>query len=114
MNETVKQAARLLHQALQDDPLIQEYNRLAALIQTHPHIQQQETQLKEMQQAMVHLLDEHQEEAYQKKVVEYQRARAAFDEDPLLHNYLELKEEVNDLMQELATLLNTFDSACDE
>ncbi len=114
MNDSVKQAAQQLHHALKHDPLIQEYNRLAALIQANPSIQQQETQLKEMQQAMVHLLDEHQEGAYQKKLVEYQQAKVAFEEHPLLHNYLGLKEEVNDLLQELAALINTFDPSLEE
>ncbi|MCD7950348.1 MAG: YlbF family regulator [Erysipelotrichaceae bacterium] len=104
LNKDIETQAKKLNQWLLDNELVKEYKHYETLIKQHPELLKQEEELKLLQQQIVNL--KHNDEDASQVIETYQTKKQQFDENPLVHNYLSLKEELNDLMIQIETIIN--------
>ena len=104
MTEAVAEAARRLNETILDDPLIKEYQQYENWIKGSD-LEELELSIKQMQQELLEkkALDED----YDELLSQYQQAKEEFSSHPLVVNYLYLKEEVNNRLVEIETMINT-------
>ena len=104
MTEAVAEAARRLNETILDDPLIKEYQQYENWIKGSD-LEELELSIKQMQQELLEkkALDED----YDELLSQYQQAQEEFSSHPLVVNYLYLKEEVNNRLVEIETMINT-------
>ena len=105
-NKKVYDLSLQLKEELLNLPLIKEYNSLAKQVSENKYLSDFETKLKAMQKKLVHLLDNNEQEEYEVVLKEYLNAKKEYDNHPLYSNYMTLKEEVNDLLQNIANLIS--------
>ncbi len=104
MNKDIEDKAKKLNQWLLDNELVKEYQHYETLIKQHPELSKQEEELKTLQQQIVNIKHNNQDAT---SVIEtYQIKKQQFDENPIVHNYLSLKEELNELMIQIETIIN--------
>ena len=65
-----------------------------------------EEELKKMQKDLVHLLDNGEKEQYEITLSNYLKLKQEYENNPLYSNYMTLKEEVNDLIQNITSLIS--------
>ncbi|MCD7809446.1 MAG: YlbF family regulator [Erysipelotrichaceae bacterium] len=104
LNKDIENKAKKLNQWLLDNELVKEYQHYETLIQQHPELQKQEEELKQLQQQIVQM--KHSDEDASQIIETYEIKKQQFDENPIIHNYLSLKEELNDLMIQIETIIN--------
>lgn len=90
-----------LHQTME----YRTYKELQTSIDSHPEIVIREEELKDLQKAMVAALDKKEIGLYETLKKEYEAKKEAFDNHPLVHNLRLAKEELNDLLVEIAHLI---------
>ncbi|MCD8028412.1 MAG: YlbF family regulator [Erysipelotrichaceae bacterium] len=104
LNKDIENKARKLNQWLLNNELVKEYQYYEKLIQQHPELIVQEEELKLLQQQIVHLKHDNEDASQVIKTYEYKKQQ--FDDNPLIHNYLLIKEELNNLMIQIETIIN--------
>jgi cell fate (sporulation/competence/biofilm development) regulator YmcA (YheA/YmcA/DUF963 family) len=98
------EAAKKLNELLLDKEEVKAYQRYETAIKEHPEIAQSEEKLKAMQKQMV--LNKAKDVDDEALITDYEKKKAFFDEHPLVVNYRNLKEEVDDLLLEVETMIN--------
>ena len=98
------EAAKKLNQVLLDQEEVKSYQKYEAAIEEHEEIAKAEEELKAMQKQMV--LNKAKNIDDQELIDRYKQKKALFDEHPLVVNYRNLKEEVDDLLLEVETMIN--------
>lgn len=105
--DKVKILTNELKALIANDPAVIEFNRLAKEVEASDELRQMEEQLKEYQQTMVKSLSKNNHELHGQALAAYKKLEDEYFNHPLYANYMYYKEEVNDLMQEIAKILNT-------
>ncbi len=99
-----KQQTQIVKQLLEQTQEYQDYIALQQAIDAS-NFHELEKQLKDLQQAMTIALDENQMERHLALVAEYKQRKQYFDNHPLYINYIQAKRTLNDLLQEMASIL---------
>lgn len=99
---TPKEAASKLNAYLLEQEAVKEYQQYEAVLKKHPELLTMEEELKTMQKEMIVAKAKEQDI----DIARYQKLKKQFEEHPLVVNYMYLKEEVNTLLQETASLIN--------
>lgn len=99
-----KEAARLVHEDLLENADIQAYQQYEQAIAQHPEIAALEDELKALQQEMI--LKKAHDEDFSDLLAEYTDKKKQFENHPLVVNYLNVKEDVNNLLDEVEMLIN--------
>lgn len=97
--------AKLINEKLLDNNLVKEYQLYEKLISSNPDFKKMEDRLKDYQKKMVSLKYQN-DESYNQIFQEYSKLRNEFENNPLINNYLILKEDLNDYLQEINDLIN--------
>lgn len=103
LNKEIEDKAKRLNQWILNQEVVKEYQKYEQLIKNNSSLHQLEEELKDLQQKIV--MSKHQNIDCEIIMKEYQQKRKSFDENPLVHNYLVLKQEVNDLLLLFKTIL---------
>lgn len=89
--------------ALNEEPLIIEFNKARNLVTSDEFLLQAEKDLKKLQQGMTRdVLDKTKHDSYKN---EYNVLKKAYDEHPYVVNYNSLLNDVNDLLLTLKTII---------
>lgn len=94
----------MLNQWILSQDLVKEYQRYEALIKQDEKLKQQEALLKQLQQQIVN--QKHYQDDCDELILRYQKEKQSFDENPMVHNYLMLKQELNDFLNEIQHIIN--------
>ena len=104
MNNEIKEKALAIHNWILQQPVVKEYQKYEKLIKENETLSNQEKRLKELQKEIVN--KKYKEEDCEELINEYNELKEQFYNSPLVHNYLSLKEEVNQLFQQISQMLN--------
>ena len=96
LNKDIEEKAKKLNQWILDQEIVKEYKKYEDMISRHPELKEQEEKLKMMQKQIVNF--KHQGIPCDQLIHDYQMQKKAFDENPIIYNYLVLKTEVNELL----------------
>ena len=100
-----KEIALKLNQALLAEEAVKAFQHYEALIKEYKELAQSEKQIKLLQQDLLQA-KVHDDDNYESLNKQYHEAYEAFTNHPLVVNYLQLKEEVNDLLLEVEAIIN--------
>ncbi|MBO6047445.1 MAG: YlbF family regulator [Erysipelotrichaceae bacterium] len=104
MTDAVAEAAHRLNELILEDPLIKEYQQYESWIKGSD-LEELEASIKNMQQELL------EKKALNEDITElearYNQAQEEFSSHPLVVNYLYLKEEVNNRLLEIESMINT-------
>lgn len=98
MNKTIK-IAKELHSILMNHPLIIEYKKYQNIINSNPKYKEVDLELRNMQKEIINNYSLELVEQYKNKKDEYLK-------DPIVSNYLNLKDELNQLLNTLQDIIN--------
>lgn len=104
MNKELKDKAIELNKWLLSQEVVIEYKKYERLIKSNPQISIQEKKLKELQKEIVN--KKYKDEDCLEVIKEYELLKEEFFSNPIVNNYLLLKEEVNQLIQQVNTIIN--------
>ena len=96
LNKNIEEKAKALNHWILNQEVVNELQKYETLIHNNPELLKLEEELKEMQKQIVNL--KYQGIDCQKQIESYEKKRRSFDENPIIYNYLLLKQEVNDLI----------------
>ena len=101
---STKDKAQAINDYLLNREEIIAYKHYEALLKDHPEIREMEAELKAMQKELTNrkINNEEIDDLYG----DYLKKRKAFEEHPLVVNYMNLKEEVNALLLNVEDLIN--------
>ena len=99
MNPDTFKKATQLHDWIMDQEVVKEFQKYEKIISSHPEFKIMEEELKELQKQIV--IKKHHGDDVSDLIVSYQKKKQDFDENPILYNYKVLKEEVNDLLNQI-------------
>ncbi len=106
LNKTLDILINQFRSELSSLPLIQEYNTLAKQMKENEEITTLQSELKHLQVKMVMARQNKKMEEFENLKKEYDEKNSRYQNHPLFVNYLNLKNEVNELMQEISDILN--------
>ncbi len=94
-----------LFELIKNDESIKQYKRLEQIINSDSELLNQVMELKELQKELINL--KHLDKSKMALLVEkqYNEKLESINNNPLLHNYLELQFELNELLQEIKTII---------
>lgn len=104
LNKDVQQKAEALNQWILKQELILEYQKYEKLIQNDEKLKALENELKQLQQDIVKA--KHSGNDSQELIQKYQEKKKMFDENPIVYNYLVLKNEVNHFLSQIQNDIN--------
>lgn len=96
MNKEIKEKAEALNQWILNQDLIIEYKRYEKLIHHNKDLSVLEKELKDLQKEIVN--QKHLGINCDLLIETYEKKKKSFDENPIVYNYLILKQEVNDFL----------------
>ena len=94
LNKEIEEKAKALNQWILDQEVVKEFQKYETLIHNNPDLLNTEEELKDQG------ID------CQKLIESYENKRKLFDENPIVYNYLLLKQEVNDLVTQIQDDIN--------
>ena len=98
LNNTIK-IAKELHDALINNPLVQEYKKYQEIINSNPKYKEIDIELRSMQKEIIN--------NYSVELVnEYKKKKDEYLNDIVVSKYLSLKEELNNLLITLQDIIN--------
>lgn len=97
--------AKELNDYLLNLEVIKEYQKYERLIDQDNEIKELELKIKAYQKKIVNQ-KANQDETVVKTIDEYQKLKAEFENNPIVVNYLYLKEEVNEILQFINSYIN--------
>lgn len=103
--DKIESLALKLNQLILNESLIQEFKKYEQLLQKNEQLKKDEKELKQLQKKIVQQKAK-QDEQVVETITIYQKKRAEFENHPLVVNYLYLKQEVDDLLQNINTQIN--------
>ena len=104
LNKDIEAKAKQLNQWILNQDVVKEFQKYEKLIQEQPQLLELETELKDMQKEIVQ--KKYHDEDCQELIALYNQKKQAFDENPLVYNYLAYKQEVNDLLIQIQDMIN--------
>ena len=104
MNKEIEEKAKALNQWILDQEVVKEFQKYETLIHDIRDLLNSEEELKDIQKQIVNA--KHQGIDWQKLIESYENKRKLFDENPIVYNYLLLKQEVNDLVTQIQDDIN--------
>lgn len=107
MVSSLDEALQQLQEVLHDTKEYQNYHKLRSFIDANPSYVQREEELKLMQKDMVQFLNDQRYDDYQATKRNYEQLKQEFDSDPAVVQYQLVKEDLNDLLIEIAQLIET-------
>lgn len=96
MNKDIEEKAQTLNQWILKQEVVIEYRKYEKLVKDNDFLQKEELVLKKLQKQIVK--EKHLGTDCQELIQEYEERKKSFDENPIVFNYLVLKQEVNDLI----------------
>ena len=99
MNKEIEEKAKALNQWILDQEVVKEFQKYETLIHNNPDLLNTEEELKDIQKQIVNA-------KHQGLIESYENKRKLFDENPIVYNYLLLKQEVNDLVTQIQDDIN--------
>ncbi|MEG0592095.1 MAG: YlbF family regulator [Coprobacillus sp.] len=96
LNKDIEEKAQALNQWILKQEVVIEYQKYEKLIKDNDFLQKEELVLKDLQKQIVK--EKHLGNDCQELIQEYEIRKKSFDENPIVFNYLVLKQEVNDLI----------------
>lgn len=100
----VEDKAKELNNWLLNQELIKEYKKYETLIKKHPEISKQQKTLKAMQKKIV--IEKSKDHDCSSLIHEYELMKEQYYNNPIVNNYIVLKEEVNNLIQQINNIIN--------
>ena len=104
MNKELELKAKELNQWLISQEVVKEYQKYEKIINENKELKNKELKLKAMQKEIVN--KKHTDEDCSDYIKEYEELKEEFFNHPLVHNYLLLKQEVNQLIQQITQIIN--------
>ncbi|MEG0367625.1 MAG: YlbF family regulator [Coprobacillus sp.] len=104
LNKDIAKKADNLNQWILEQEVVQEFQRYETLIRNNQELMELEDELKLMQKEIVN--QKHQGLDCSLLIQTYEDKKKNFDENPIVYNYLVLKEEVNALIYQIQNDLN--------
>lgn len=93
------EVAQSFHKELMNHPLVIEYKKYKSIIDSNTKYKEIDLKLRSMQKEIVNNYSE-------ELVNEYKKLKEEFMNDPIVSNYLSLKEELNNLLNNLVDIIN--------
>ncbi len=107
MDNHFKDLVEQLRTEIKETPEYQRYVRLKAFIDAHPEYISREEELKLLQKDMVQTLNDREYDQYERHKTNYETKKTAFENDPAVVEYQLAKEDLNDLLIEVAQLIES-------
>lgn len=107
MDNRLSELIEELRTELKDTPEYKRYFRLKSFIDAHPDYVAREEELKLLQKDMVQTLNDREYDVYQQHKQAYESKKDSFDNDPAIVEYQLAKEDLNDLLIEIAQLIES-------
>lgn len=104
MNQLIKEKAKALNQWILNQDEVKEFQKYENALQKHPEILQLEDELKALQKHIVN--QKNQGNDCSKIIQEYQKKKKEYEENPLVYNYLQLKQDINLLLSQIQDDIN--------
>lgn len=104
LNKDVQEKAEALNQWILKQELILEYQKYERCIQKDEKLKLLEDEIKQLQQDIVKA--KHSGKDSQELIQTYQEKKKMFDENPIVYNYLVLKDEVNQFLNQIQNDIN--------
>lgn len=101
----IEELSLKLNQMILEEPIVQEFKKYERLIDNNEQLKDQEQEIKNLQKKIVQQ-KANQDENVQTTIALYQKKKEAFENHPLIVNYLYLKEEVDELLQTINGQIN--------
>jgi len=105
LRKETQEAAEALNKALLETDVIVEYKKYEQVIREDHELAVLEKELKELQQEL--LKKKALDEDIYSLMEDYEKKRKVFENHPLVVNYRNLKQDVNDLLIEVESIINT-------
>lgn len=105
LNNKFNEALEALKQELHRHPLVTEYLRYKELVTNSVEINELESSIKKLQQLMTQNISDETLHAEYKR--QYLNLKAKYDNHPYIINYNNLVTQLNDLLTELKTILDS-------
>ena len=96
LNKDIYDKAKALNEWILSQEVVQEFKTLEKYIHEHEELHLLEESLKQMQQDIVN--KKHQCVDTSQLIEDYEKKMDEFSSHPVIHNYLLLKDEVNELL----------------
>lgn len=96
MNKEIYEKSKALNEWILSQDVVIEFKKLEKYIKEHDELRLLEETLKQMQQDIVN--KKHLGEDVTELIEDYENAMESFSNHPIIHNYLSLKNEVNELL----------------
>ncbi|MFA7051339.1 MAG: YlbF family regulator [Bacilli bacterium] len=94
-----------LFKLIKEDPMVIEYQRLEKIVNDDVSLKRAVGQLFDMQQQIVQLKYIDKLQAAEKLEAEYNEKRTLIETNPVIHNYLELQDEINELLRTIKEII---------
>ena len=105
LNKKPELKAKKLKQWLISQEVVKEYQKYEKMIKENHQLKQQEQELKKLQKEIVN--KKHTDDDCNQLIHDYEILKEAFYNHPIVNNYLLLKEEVNQLVQQINQIINS-------
>ncbi len=94
-----------LFKLIKEDPLIVEYQKLENIVNSDNNLKKAVGELFDMQQQIVQLKYIDKLQMAEKLENDYRVKRALIETNPVIHNYLILQDEVNELLKSIKEII---------
>lgn len=105
LNKEIEELAIKINEELKNDPAVVEFFKYQKAINNSDLLNKEE-EIKELQQKIVNALDANEMDEYELLKKDYEVLKDYYDNHPLLVNYKYLAESVNDLLQQIAFIID--------
>ena len=94
-----------LFKLIKEDPLVVEYQKLENIVNSDNNLKKAVGELFDMQQQIVQLKYIDKLQMAEKLENDYRVKRALIETNPVIHNYLILQDEVNELLKSIKEII---------
>lgn len=94
-----------LFKLIKEDPIVVEYQRLEKIVNSDINLKKAVGELFDMQQQIVQLKYIDKLQMAEKLENDYNVKRALIETNPIIHNYLILQDEVNELLKSIKEII---------
>ncbi|MCK9493315.1 MAG: YlbF family regulator [Acholeplasmataceae bacterium] len=94
-----------LFKLIKEDPIVVEYQKLENIVNSDHNLKKAVGELFDMQQQIVQLKYIDKLQMAEKLENEYRVKRALIETNPVIHNYLILQDEVNELLKSIKEII---------